>query len=60
MFKVMGLFDPYEAYLSAKIEAISYMGKKGVRMAGGAESKVRLVCHCVIVDVLREEAASLQ
>lgn len=56
----MGLFDPYEAYLSAKVKTISNMGEEGVRMAGGAEGDVGSVCHCIILDVLWEEATILQ
>lgn len=36
------------------------MGEEGVRMAGGTESDVGSVCHCIILDVLWEETTFLK
>lgn len=54
------IFDPQVANLSAKVDAISNMGKEGVRVAGGAQSEVGSVGHCIVLDVLWEQPTSLQ
>ncbi len=57
---LLRLFDPQEAHLSAEVWSVSDMGEKGFRVTGGAGRHAGPLRHCVVMDVFRQDAASLK
>ncbi len=55
-----GLFDPHKANLCPEVESISHMGEEEFRLAGGAESRLRLVWDPDVLDVFGFNSTSGQ
>lgn len=53
-------FDPQEAHLGAEVQSVPDVGKEGLRVAGSAGRDAGPLRHGVVVDVFRQDAASLK
>lgn len=52
--------DPQEAQLGAEVGSVSDVGEEGLVATGAAGRHAGLLRHPVVVDVFRQDAASLQ
>jgi len=57
---LFSFFDPQEAHLGAEVESVSDVGEEMFRETRGAGCHAGPIGHCVVMDVLRQDASSLE